>query len=107
MSLGFADVAAWGTGREAKEGNRKEQWGKSKDGREKDDDTPVNVWVVSKEARGQNTHSMSWLTSILRNILAYIGLHTWLGWLPSSDDLHSLAWLNVHFFQRFNAYTSG
>ena len=41
---------------------------------------------------------MSWLTSILRNILTYIGLHTWLGWLPSLDDLYSLAWLNVHFF---------
>ena len=56
MSLGFDDVAAWGTGREAKEGNRKEQWGKSKDVREKDDDTPVNVWVVSKEARDR-THA--------------------------------------------------
>ena len=47
-----------GTGREGKGGNRKEQWGvgESKDEREKDDDTPVHIWVVSKEASGR-THA--------------------------------------------------
>ena len=56
MSLGFAEVAAWGTGRQAKGGNRQEQRGKSKNEREKVDDRPLSIWVVSKQPSGR-THA--------------------------------------------------
>ena len=56
MSLGFAEVAAWGTDRQTKGGNRQEQWGKSKNERDKDDDRPVSILVVSKQPSGR-THA--------------------------------------------------
>ena len=57
MSFGFAEVAAWVQAEKEREGIEKNNGGgKSKDEREKDDDTPVHIWVVSKEASGR-THA--------------------------------------------------